>query len=233
LEDRCLSRLGIKSVALLILTHFHADHVEGVAGLIRGRSVGQVWVSNNAEPAFESQRVSSWLAGVPKVVAVRGTSVNLKSARGPISISSLWPDDGAHAFDLLPGDGSAINNSSVAVLITSPDFSLFAAGDLEPSAQSEILGLVGHVDVYKVSHHGSVYQDQAFMDRLSPTVSIISVGAGNSYGHPAAQTIAALVRLRSRIYRTDESGGIAIEARVHHFNIHTSAGAWWQKVRLG
>jgi competence protein ComEC len=233
LEDRCLSRLGIKSVALLILTHFHADHVEGVAGLIRGRSVGQVWVSNNAEPAFESQRVSSWLAGVPKVVAVRGTSVNLKSARGPISISSLWPDDGAHAFDLLPGDGSAINNSSVAVLITSPDFSLFAAGDLEPSAQSEILALVGHVDVYKVSHHGSVYQDQAFMDRLSPTVSIISVGAGNSYGHPAAQTIAALVRLRSRIYRTDESGGIAIEARVHHFNIHTSAGAWWQKVRLG
>jgi competence protein ComEC len=233
LEDRCLSRLGITSLALLVLTHFHADHVEGVAGLIRGRSVGQVWVSNNAEPVFESQRVHSWLTRVPMVVAVRGTSVKLQSVRGPIEIKSLWPDVGARAFEVLPGDGSAINNSSVAVLITSPDFSLFAAGDLEPRAQSEILASLSHVDVYKVSHHGSVYQDQALMDRLSPTISIISVGAGNSYGHPASQTIAALVRLRSRIYRTDESGGIAIEARVHHFNIHTSAGAWWQKVRLG
>ncbi len=233
LEDRCLSRLGITSIALLILTHFHADHVEGVAGLIRGRSVGQVWVSNNAEPVFESQRVNSWLAKVPQVVAVRGTAVILESARGPIAIKSFWPDAGARAFEVLPGDGSAINNSSVAVSITAPDFSLFAAGDLEPSVQSEILASLSHVDIYKVSHHGSLYQDRSFMERVSPTISIISVGVGNSYGHPAAQTIAALARLRSRIYRTDKNGGIAITARAHRFHVHTSAGAWWQKVRLG
>lgn len=233
LEDRCLSRLGIRSVPLLVLTHFHADHVEGVEGLVHNRALGQVWVSNKIEPIFESGRVSSWLATAPKVIAVRGTSAKLASSRGPISIRSLWPDDGSHAFDVLPGDGSAINNSSVAVEITTQDFSLFAAGDLEPSAQSEILTSVGHVDIYKVSHHGSVYQDQALMERLSPTVSIISVGAGNSYGHPAEQTIAALVRLRSKIYRTDRSGGIAITARGHRLSVHTSAGAWWQKVRLG
>jgi len=233
LEDRCLSRLGIKSVPLLVLTHFHADHVEGVAGLIHDRAVGRVWVSNNFEPAFESGRVLSWLRRTPTTIATRGLSAKLGTNRGLLSIRVLWPDDGAHAFDVLPGDGSAINNSSVAVEITSPDFSLFAAGDLEPSAQSEILSSVGHVDIYKVSHHGSVYQDQAFMERLSPTVSIISVGAGNSYGHPAAQTIAALVRLRSKIYRTDASGGIAITARAHRLRVHTSAGAWWQKVRLG
>lgn len=233
LEDQCLSRLGIRTVPLLVLTHFHADHVEGVAGLIHNRKVGQVWVSNNNEPQFESSRVFAWLAGVPKVVAVRGTSAQLPGSRGSISIRSLWPDDGTHAFDVLPGDGSAINNSSIAVEITTPDFSLFAAGDLEPSVQSEIRNSVGHVDIYKVSHHGSVYQDLALMERLSPSVSIISVGAGNSYGHPAEQTIAALVRLRSKIYRTDRSGGIAITARNHRLSIHTSAGAWWQRVRLG
>ena len=233
LEDRCLSRLGISSVPLLVLTHFHADHVEGVEALIHNRKVGQVWVSNNNEPTFESARVFSWLKKIPKVVAVRGTAATLMGTRGQVLVRSLWPDDGAHAFDLLPGDGSAINNSSVAVVIESSDFSLFAGGDLEPSAQSEILGSVGHVDIYKVSHHGSGYQDAAFMQRLSPTISMISVGADNSYGHPAAQTIAALVRLRSKIYRTDKSGGIAITARTHHFKVHTSAGAWWQKVRLG
>lgn len=233
LEDRCLSRLGISSVPLLVLTHFHADHVEGVAGLIHNRKVGQVWVSNNNEPAFESARVLSWLGEVPRVFAVRGTSAKLMGSKGWISIRSLWPDDGSHSFDVLPGDGSAINNSSVAVEVTTADFSLLAAGDLEPSAQAEILDSVGHVDIYKVSHHGSVYQDEALMQRLSPAISVISVGADNTYGHPAAQTIAALVRLRSKIYRTDKSGGIAITARAHHFNVHTSAGAWWQKVRLG
>lgn len=233
LEDRCLSRLGISSVPLLVLTHFHADHVEGVEGLIHNRTVGQVWVSNNNEPTFESARVFAWLKQVPKVIAVRGTSVKLMGTRGWIYIRSLWPDDGSHSFDVLPGDGSAINNSSVAVEVSTTDYSLLAAGDLEPSAQAEILNSAGHVDIYKVSHHGSVYQDEAFMERLSPTVSVISVGLDNTYGHPAAQTIAALVRLRSKIYRTDESGGIAIAARAHHFNVHTSAGAWWQKVRLG
>ena len=233
LEDRCLSRLGIQSVPLLILTHFHADHVEGVAGLIHNRKIGQVWVSNNDEPIFESNRVFAWLAPVPRVIAVRGTSAQLASHRGAVTVRVLWPDDGSHAFAVLPGDGSAINNSSIAVEITTPDFSLFAAGDLEPSAQFEILNSVAHVDIYKVSHHGSVHQDGAFMQRLSPAVSLISVGVGNSYGHPAEQTIAALVRLRSKIYRTDRSGGIAITARHHRFSVHTSAGAWWQKVRLG
>ncbi len=233
LEDRCLSRLGIASVPLLILTHFHADHVEGVAGLIRNRKVGQVWVSNNNEPLFESERVVGWVKKSAVTIATRGLSVKLASNRGPVTVRVLWPDDGAHAFDVLPGDGSAINNSSVAVEIASSDFSLFAGGDLEPSVQTEILSSVGHVDIYKVSHHGSAYQDRAFMERLSPLVSLISVGEGNSYGHPAGQTIAALVRLRSKIYRTDKSGGIAITARAHHFKVHTSAGSWWQRVRLG
>lgn len=233
LEDRCLSRLGITSVPLLILTHFHADHVEGVAGLIHNRSVGQVWVSNNSEPLFESARVASWLGKSAATIATSGLSAKLTSNRGFVAVRVLWPDGGSHAFDVLPGDGSAINNSSVAVEIASPDFSLFAGGDLEPSAQSEILASVGHVDIYKVSHHGSTYQDEAFMARLAPAVSIFSVGAGNSYGHPAPETIAALARLRSKIYRTDTEGGIAITARNHHLNVHTSAGAWWQKVRLG
>jgi len=234
MEDRCLNQLGIKEIPLLVLTHFHADHVEGVAGLIHGRKVRQVWVSNNAEPIFESQRVTQWLRGVSTVVVARGMSINLSSQRGKISLKVLWPDDGAHSFDVLPGDGSAVNNSSIALLVSAPDFSLFAAGDLEPAVQSEILDSVGHADIYKVSHHGSIYQSVPFMERLSPSLSIISVGAGNTYGHPAPETLATLVRLRSKIYRTDMNGAIAVVARSHHLTVRTSGGgAWWQKVRLG
>jgi len=233
LIDRCLGQLGVKYIPLLVLTHFHADHVEGVSGVIHGRHVGQVWVTNNAEPIFESARIYGLLQRSRIVIAERGLSTTIQSNRGEISIKVLWPDNSAHAFDVLPGDGSAINNSSLALLINAPDYSLFTAGDIEPPAQAEILNSVGKIDIYKVSHHGSVYQEIAFTERLSPIISIISVGTGNTYGHPAPQTLALLTRLRSTIYRTDTNGAIAVTARQHRFKIRTSTGAWWQKVRLG
>ena len=234
LEDKCLRDLGIKSVPLLVLTHFHADHVEGVAGLINHREVGQVWVSNNPEPVFESARVNKWLLGVPQVNALAGSTASIASNRGLITLKVLWPDDAGQTYEVMPGDGSAINNSSIALLVSAPDFTLFTAGDLEPPVQAQIVDSLMRVDIYKVSHHGSLYQDSALMSRLSPTLALISVGTGNSYGHPAPQTLAVLDRLRSRVYRTDKSGAIAIGANAHRFKVRTSGGSkWWQKVRLG
>ena len=229
-EDRCLSQLGIRAVPLLVLTHFHADHVEGLAGLIRHRQVGQVWVSDNKDPHFESGRVSAWLGSQRPIVVRRGTTFTLPSSRGLIAIKVLWPISSKE----IPaeGVGSTINNSSVVLEINTPDFSLLAAGDVEPRAQSEILDSLHHMDIYKVSHHGSAYQVKEFMERLSPDLSIVSVGEGNPYGHPAPQTLATLSRLGSRIYRTDRNGAIAIVARSHRLSVHTSAGSWWQRVRL-
>jgi competence protein ComEC len=116
LEDACLKALGVKEIPLLILTHFHADHVEGLPGLLKRRSVGQVWVSNNTDPIFESARVQSWLKGVPISVVTRG----MQSAVSNVSIKVLWPLTTTQQFASNPGDGSAINNSSIAVMITSP-----------------------------------------------------------------------------------------------------------------
>lgn len=232
LEDRCLTQLGIRTIPVLVLTHFHADHVEGLAGLIRGRTVGQIWVSNNNDPIFESNRVRGWVGNNQLIAVKKGATFDLPSVRGPIRIKVLWPANSPHISTGVGATGSMINNSSVVLEIISPDFSLLAAGDVEPAAQTEILPLLRHVDIYKVSHHGSAHQVKEFMERLSPDLSIISVGEGNPYGHPAAQTLATLDRLRSRIYRTDKNGAIAIVARSHRLSVHTSAGSWWQKVRL-
>ncbi len=234
LVDRCLSQLGVREVSLLVLTHFHADHVEGLSGVLNHRKIRQVWISNNSDPQLESDRVKQLLGPVATNVVVRGMQTQVNSARGLIQLRVLWPNASLGSFDVLPGDGSAINNSSIALLITAPDFTLFAAGDVEPAVQSEIRDAIGKVDIYKVSHHGSLYQDEGMLERLSPAVSIISVGAGNTYGHPAPQTLALLARLPSAIYRTDISGAIAITARAHHLKVRVSnSGAWWQKVRLG
>jgi competence protein ComEC len=198
-EDRCLHQLGVKTIELLILTHVHADHVGGVDGAIRDRTV-----------------VAQWFGNVRA-----GTRATLHSDRGPVTVDVLWPQ-GQWADD----QTSDPNNSSIAVVLRAPDFSLFAGGDMEPESQSQIAGIVGHVDIYKVCHHGSRFQDESFTRALSPTISVISVGEDNSYGHPAPETIQSLTRLGSRVLRTDLDGAIAIRANRQRFRIRTSKGSF-------
>ena len=219
-EDRCLKALGIREIPLLILSHFHADHVAGLTGAIKNRAVGQVWVSVNSAPLIESAKAQAALKGVEMIKAVRGMSARV----GPLTIRVLWPTLSATSFEEMPGDGSQINNSSIAILITSNAFSLFAGGDLEPPVQEILVKDVGPVDIYKVCHHGSRYQDLAFMSALHPRISIISVGAGNTYGHPAVQTLEALARLGSEVLRTDIDGAIAVQVRNHQFTVRRAKG---------
>ena len=219
-EDRCLKALGINEIPLLILSHFHADHVAGLPGAIKNRTVGQVWVSVNSAPLVESAMAQAALKGVEMIKAVRGMSARV----GPLTIRVLWPTLSATSFEEMPGDGSQINNSSIATLITSDAFSLFAGGDLEPPVQEILVKDVGPVDIYKVCHHGSRYQDLAFMSALHPRISIISVGAGNTYGHPAVQTLQSLARLGSEVLRTDIDGAIAVQVRNHQFTVRRAKG---------
>ena len=219
-EDRCLKALGINEIPLLILSHFHADHVAGLPGALKNRTVGQVWVSVNSAPLVESAMAQSALKGVEMIKAVRGMSSKL----GVLTIKVLWPTLSATSFAEMPGDGSQINNSSIATLITGDAFSIFAGGDIEPPVQEILVKDVGPVDIYKVSHHGSRYQDLAFMAALHPRISIISVGVGNTYGHPAVQTLGALARLGSEVVRTDIDGAIAVQVRNHHFTIRKAKG---------
>jgi len=213
LIDKCLKQFEITQVSILVLTHFHADHVEGLPGLLKGRTVGQVWVSPQIDPAFESARVQRWLKTIPQIPVTAGFAAQIISNRGPINFHALWPKLGTQ---------DTPNNSSIVMQINSTDFSLLAAGDIEPIAQSQLVSLLSQVDLYKVAHHGSRYQDLNFMKALSPRISIISVGKGNSYGHPAPQTIAALSKIGSKVYRTDQDGALVINARRHQVKVRKS-----------
>ena len=219
-EDKCLKQLGIKEIPLLVLSHFHEDHVGGLSGLLKNRKVTHVWISNNREPQIESSLVLNALKGAHITTAQKGHIARI----GAVRIEVVWPEASTRNFEELPGEGSAINNSSIAVVATTSDWSLFAAGDLEPPAQHELISSVGPVDMYKVCHHGSKYQDQGLMRALSAQIALISVGSGNPYGHPAPESIHALTRLGMQVLRTDTDGAIAITATGHHLRVRKSRG---------
>ena len=113
-------------------------------------------------------------------------------------------------------EGSVPNNASVVLRAQSAGVSVLLTGDVEPPAQQALLDgplrTVGvlPVDVLKVPHHGSAAQLPDVIGGTGARVAVISVGAGNDYGHPAAVTLTALRRAGALIERTDRDGSIAV-----------------------
>ena len=93
--------------------------------------------------------------------------------------------------------------------VTEGGRSLLLAGDAEEEEQQTLLGDPLRVDVLKVAHHGSAFQDPAFLARVRPTLALVSVGRGNPYGHPNAGVLSELSRGGATVLRTDQGGDLA------------------------
>jgi competence protein ComEC len=204
--DQCLRDLGVQRVALLMLTHQHADHVDGTPGVLRGREVAEILIGPLDEPAERATRVRRWAAeaGIPVHRVRWGEQRAVEGLRWEV----LWP---ARVID----KGSAPNNASIVVLAQSGGLRLLLTGDAEIEAQAALVARLrpdrlGRVDVVKVAHHGSALQDPALLGQLRPRAALVSVGADNDYGHPAARTMQALTRTGAVIARTDRDGDIAV-----------------------
>ncbi|MFE9834721.1 ComEC/Rec2 family competence protein [Streptomyces sp. NPDC005551] len=207
LVDRCLSALGITRIPLVVLTHFHADHVAGLPGVLRGRSVGAIETTGLDEPRDQAEFVRSQASArhIPLTRAATGE----RRRTGTLDWRVVWPPPAPVPAPEGP------NDASVALLVRSAGMSLLLLGDLEPPAQQALLrspegARLGAVDVLKVAHHGSAYQDPELIRRVAPRLALISCGEDNPYGHPAPSTLAALRAGGAAVMRTDEDGAIAV-----------------------
>ena len=212
LIDRCLRDAGITTLDAVVLTHFHADHVDGLQGALRHRRVGSVLVSSLLEPAPQFERVCALVAhshGQLVTVVPRSTTTI-----GPWQIHDLTPSAEPMNAARLESQGSAPNNSSVVFLAQQGMIRILMTGDIEQAAQavvrtehgSEIAG----VDVLKVPHHGSALQDPEFLQLTRPHIALISAGLGNRYGHPKPSTLVQLATMGAQIGRTDQQGDVAV-----------------------
>ena len=205
----CLGALGIGRIDLLVLSHFDHDHVGGAGALI-GR-VDRVLIGP-MDAAAEARVVAPLAAGGAVIEEVRRGDAGIL---GSLAWQVLWPPARP---GLEPG-----NDASVVVRLSPaagaddcpPDGCLTMAflGDLGADAQLRMLatGPVGHVDVVKVSHHGSADQAERLYRALTAPVALIGVGAENDYGHPTEQLLGILARLGTETGRTDTEGLLLVE----------------------
>jgi competence protein ComEC len=222
---QCLDRLGITSVPYVLLTHFHEDHVGGLAGVLAGRTVAALGITRSTSippPGAAAIRLAEE-RHVPVVVARLGETWQA----GDVSWQTLWPDGGSvveDGADSGSSEGSDENDASVVWRARVGDVSVLMTGDVEPSAQTTLLRRYGGalaVDVLKVPHHGSRYQNPGFLAAAGARVALVSAGLGNDYGHPDPGTLALLASDGAQVLRTDLDGSSAVAGDHAHLRAVT------------
>lgn len=204
--DTCLQDLGIRHIAVLVLTHFHADHVAGLTGVLRGREVDAVLATGLHEPQAQ------WL-GVDRILAEHGLAVQRIDAGARFHIgqghyTALWPRRFIRTGTV--SSGSVANNASVVLDIHAHGLRVLLTGDIEPPAQAAILAERGGFDLVKIPHHGSPHQHPDFATWANADAAVVSVGEDNEFGHPAASTLEAWQSSGAIVLRTDVHGDIAV-----------------------
>ena len=200
-----LRSLGVQQVDLVVASHPDADHIAGLIPVVEAYRP-RFYLDNGIPHSTQTY------ARLLEAVESAGSQLLEPTARtiglGEASVQVL-PPPGLLSFDN--------NNNSVGLVVTYGDFKLALTGDAEAEEfnwwAENVPGLLEDVDVYKASHHGSDNGDTPLsMQEFQPEVVVISVGADNSYGHPAGSALRLYNAVGATIYRTDQQGNVTVTA---------------------
>lgn len=190
-----LSEHLINSLDYMLSSHYHADHIGGSDYVLSNIPVGMVYDRGESYDTLTFQDYVM-AAGDKRTTLHLGDTINMGA--------------NINAQVLQMGYGSDENGKSVVLKLSYNGHNFLFGGDC--TSECEATFNPGNINVYKVHHHGSKYSSsQSFLDLITPEISVISVGANNSYGHPAQETLDRLWGIGSDIYRTDKGGDVLIK----------------------
>lgn len=191
-----LARHGVRSLDLVVLSHVHADHIEGLTGLTGRLPIGRVWHAFPPHETPSSARVIAALDehGIPVETPMPGLTVSL----GSLTLEVVAP---------LRRYASA-NDQSIVLLVSGPGRSMLLTGDIEVAAQADLMGVTA--DVLQVPHHGAGTSDPDWLKQVGAGLAVVSAGADNTRGHPVPWVIETLEGAGIEVRRTDTDGDVVI-----------------------
>lgn len=199
-----LESKGIKGFDYVIGTHPDSDHIGGLDVVLYKFGAKRVFMPDYAKDTKTYDDV---------VQVIKNKSLK----RSQPKVGSTWQLGGAEFTIVAPNAdyGSQANDYSIAILLTHGDKKFLLTGDAEEDSEADMLnnGISLKADVYKAAHHGSkTASTEEFMEAVDPEYAVISVGEGNSYGHPHAEVLNRLRSMGVKVFRTDEQGTIVLKS---------------------
>ena len=205
-EDRVnayLEAAQIDSFDVVVATHPHSDHIGGMAEILRGREFRAIYMPRVTHDSKTYDELISVIEdhGLKAKAAEYGVTIPFDDA---LTVQILAP---------VADDYDSLNDYSAVVRIDYNNSSFLFTGDAEMISEMDMVSTCKdllNADVLKVGHHGSATSStEDFLNAVSPQYAVISVGEGNSYGHPNSAVIDALEQQNCRVYRTDQDGTVS------------------------
>lgn len=197
-----LKNMGVDELEYVISSHYDADHLNGVVGVLNAFSCETVLASDYVTDTRVYESFCSVIE--EKDIELCYPSVGDVYVLGDAEVTIVCPDNYGY---------SDVNDNSIGVRIVHGDNSFLICGDAGEKSEEAMLqsGETLDSDVYLASHHGSDGSSSwKFLQTVSPEMVVFSVGADNSYGHPAERVLSDVKALGARIYRTDLQGTIVV-----------------------
>ncbi|MCM0648604.1 MBL fold metallo-hydrolase [Clostridium swellfunianum] len=213
-----LDTQGIKSLDFVVGTHAHEDHIGSMDYIINSFKVGKVYFPKQTSTTKTFQDFVS---------AVKGKGLQLTVP----TVGDSFKIGDATATILAPnGSGyEDANDYSITIKLTYGSTSFLLTGDAESVSESQMVskGLDLSATVLKIGHHGSKSStNQSFLNKVNPNYGVISVGKGNSYGHPTQEVMDRLKSKGVQVYRTDENGTVVATSDGTNISFNTSPGSY-------
>lgn len=203
-----LQSLGITNFKYVVGTHPHEDHIGGLDNIIKEFNVEKVLLPDayTTTATFEDVLIALEDKNLNFDVPTIGKTLSLGEARIEIIYTESNPED--------------LNDSSIVLRLDYGENSFLFSGDATSTIEKKILNKNIAVDIYKVAHHGSSYSNsESFLNKVNPSIGIISAGKNNSYNHPHLEVVKRLEERNIKLYRTDKLGTILVTSDGKNYDI--------------
>lgn len=195
-----LQTLQVTKIDYLIGTHPHEDHIGGLDDIIQNFEIENIYMPN-------VQTNTKTFEDVLDAVAQKDLTITTPKVHDTFQIGEAQCEIMA-----VGDDADNLNLASIVIQMKFDELTYLFTGDAEEEIEQKLE--VGKVNILKVGHHGSdTSSSENFLQKIAPEVAIISVGEGNSYGHPSQTVLERLEQIGSKVYRTDKVGNIWIEQK--------------------